>query len=187
MDLVFLNIAFKGYKKEEDVRFALSADEFLIEIRDRSVRPNKVHRLCNTLNKTIDLQLSEVQFFVDFICVKLYKLEKSESWAEFGYDISNFTVPPSGKFKSNFIQPPKVEEPEKKEEEEVKLLNGLKVGDKIEMPKFEPAPIDPYENMTEEEKLAAQEEEIRKTIESSQSNQASFLLLGSESSIFTIY
>jgi len=60
MDLVFLNIAFKGYKKDEDVRFALSADEFLIEIRDRMSGQNRIHRLCKTLNKTIDLEQSEV-------------------------------------------------------------------------------------------------------------------------------
>ena len=60
MDLVFLNIAFKGYKKEEDVRFALSSDELLLEIRERNGKQNRIHRLCNTLHKTVDLKNSEV-------------------------------------------------------------------------------------------------------------------------------
>lgn len=37
-DLVFLNIAAKGYKKDEDIRYAFSSDELLIEIRDRSTK-----------------------------------------------------------------------------------------------------------------------------------------------------
>lgn len=44
---MFLNINIKGYK-EEDVRYAFSADEILIEIRDRKVRKgvNRIMRLC---------------------------------------------------------------------------------------------------------------------------------------------
>ena len=35
-DLVFLNINAKGYKKDEDVRYALSSDELILEIRDKT-------------------------------------------------------------------------------------------------------------------------------------------------------
>jgi hypothetical protein len=69
MDLVFLNISFKGYKKDEDVRYALSADEFLIEIRDRSCKEHRIHRKCVTLEKRINVEESNVKFFIDNICV----------------------------------------------------------------------------------------------------------------------
>jgi len=49
-DMVFLNLPYKGYNKDEDIRYALSADELLLEIRDKSA-PNKIRRLCQTLNK----------------------------------------------------------------------------------------------------------------------------------------
>lgn len=35
-DLVFYNLPAKGYNKETDVRFALSSDEFIFELRDKS-------------------------------------------------------------------------------------------------------------------------------------------------------
>jgi len=114
-DLVFLNIPFKGYDKNKDVRFAFSQDEVLLEVRDKSTKANKIHRLCNTLFKSIDLKSSDIQLFVDFICIKLVKVEKSEQWDSFGYEISNFTVPTSAEFKSNFIQPPKAKEEKKVE------------------------------------------------------------------------
>ena len=46
-DLVFVNFNFKGYKKESDIRYALSDNEILLEVRD--VAKNKVHRVCKTL------------------------------------------------------------------------------------------------------------------------------------------
>jgi hypothetical protein len=42
---VFININIKGYK-EEDVRYAFSADEILIEIRDRALKGHRIFRLC---------------------------------------------------------------------------------------------------------------------------------------------
>jgi hypothetical protein len=33
-DHVFINIPFKGYNKEQDIRYALSTDELLIEVRE---------------------------------------------------------------------------------------------------------------------------------------------------------
>ena len=88
-DLVFLNIDAKGYKKDEDVRFALSSDELILEVRDRSTKKgvHQVKRLCQTLNKSIDVGRSEIQLLVGFIVVKLAKDDKSASWSEFGYDI----------------------------------------------------------------------------------------------------
>ena len=72
-------------------------------------------RLCQTLNKSIDVVKSEIQLLVDFIVVKLAKDEKSASWNEFGYDIQNFTIPLRGQMKSNYLksiapEPEKVEE-----------------------------------------------------------------------------
>ena len=87
------------------MRYALSSDEFLIEIRDKKQR-NKhvVSRLCQTLSKSIDVGRSEVQLLVDFIVVKLHKQESGEHWRELGYDIANFTVPQAAPMKSNFLQ-----------------------------------------------------------------------------------
>jgi hypothetical protein len=33
-DFVFINFPFKGFNQDKDVRYALSANEFLLEIRD---------------------------------------------------------------------------------------------------------------------------------------------------------
>lgn len=52
-ELIFLNFNFKGYKKDCDVRYALSENEVFLEVRD--VPKNKVHRLCKTLFKSIDV------------------------------------------------------------------------------------------------------------------------------------
>ena len=96
----------KGYKKEEDVRYALSENELLLEVRDRSVKngPGRVKRICQTLNKQIDVTQSEVQLLVDFICVKLKKQEGGTTWRSFGYDISQFTIPERTQMKSNFLK-----------------------------------------------------------------------------------
>lgn len=48
-ELIFLNFNFKGYKRESDVRYAISENEVILEVRD--VAKNKVHRLCKTLSK----------------------------------------------------------------------------------------------------------------------------------------
>ena len=61
-DFVFLNINLKGYNPDEDVRYALSSDELLLEIRDRSAPKgvSRVRRLCQTLTKQIDVPMSQV-------------------------------------------------------------------------------------------------------------------------------
>jgi len=116
MDLVFLNISFKGYKKDEDVRYALSADEFLIEVRDRSTKENRIHRKCVTLEKRVNVEQSQVKFLYDVICIQLMKQDKNESWNDFGFDISNFNKPQPGvDMKSNFITIEKPAEPEPEE------------------------------------------------------------------------
>jgi len=74
-DFIFLNLPLKGYKKDEDIRYALSENELHLEVRDRSA-PNKVRRLCQTLNKQIDVAQSEIMLLVDFVSVKLAKLER---------------------------------------------------------------------------------------------------------------
>ena len=92
-DFVFYNIPAKGYNKETDVRYALSADEFIIEIRDKTQRGKHViKRMCKTLTNSVDVGRSEVQLLVDFIVVKLCK-ETQTQWNDFGYDIANFTIP----------------------------------------------------------------------------------------------
>lgn len=57
-ELVFLNFNFKGYNKESDVRYAISENEIFLEVRD--VPKNKVHRICKTLYKQIDVKNSDV-------------------------------------------------------------------------------------------------------------------------------
>jgi hypothetical protein len=100
-----MNINFKGYRKEEDVRYAMSENEIVLEVRDRSAKgPGRVKRICQTLNKQIDVPLSEVQLLVDFIVVKLAKMERGVSWNSFGYDIKEFTIPDRGQMKSNFLK-----------------------------------------------------------------------------------
>ena len=75
------------------MRYALSADEFIIEIRDKTQRGKHViKRMCKTLTNSIDVGRSEVQLLVDFIVVKLCK-ETQTQWNDFGYDIANFTIP----------------------------------------------------------------------------------------------
>lgn len=90
---MFINFNFKGYQKDKDVRYALSENELLIEVKDKQ---NKVHRLCKTLFKEIDVPESSVELLVDFIAVKLKKLENAQNWREIGYDISDFTMPKKG-------------------------------------------------------------------------------------------
>jgi len=93
------------------------------------------------LHKQIDVAQSEVQLLVDFICVKLCKLERGVSWNQFGHDISEFTIPERTQMKSNFLKPKKQEvkeikeddkkdeekEEEEEEEEEVELTEEEKV------------------------------------------------------------
>lgn len=85
------------------MRYALSENELLLEIRDLTA-PNKIRRLCQTLNKQIDVALSEVMLLVDFISIKLAKLERGSSWSGLGFDIANFAVPERGQMKSNFLK-----------------------------------------------------------------------------------
>jgi hypothetical protein len=50
--------------------------------------------------------LSEVMLLVDFVSVKLCKLERGLSWNGLGYDIADFTIPERGQMKSNFLKVP---------------------------------------------------------------------------------
>jgi len=59
-----------------------------------------------------------VQLLTDFICVKLAKLDKSETWNQSGYDITNFTIPKIGDMHSNFLKLPTKEEPVEEEQDE---------------------------------------------------------------------
>lgn len=43
---------------------------------------------------------------VDFVSVKLCKLERGLSWNGLGYDIADFTIPERGQMKSNFLKVP---------------------------------------------------------------------------------
>ena len=99
-ELVIINLAMKGYSKATDVHYALSENELLIEIKDQN---QKVHRLCKTLNKEIDVNQSTIEMLVDFIAVKLKKADKEVAWDQLGYDIKDFSLPLRGQMKSNFI------------------------------------------------------------------------------------
>ena len=103
-----MNLPLKGYNRDEDVRYALSSDEFLLEVRDRTAPKgvSRVRRLCQTLTKQIDVPQSEVMLLVDFVSVKLCKLERGLTWSGFGYDIADFTIPERGQMKSNFLKVP---------------------------------------------------------------------------------
>ena len=101
-ELVFLTFNFKGYNKENDVRYALSENEILIEVRD--VAKNKVHRMCKTLCWPINSQESSVQLLVDYIIFKLKKEDKKKTWDSVGYDIQEFNIPETGYMRSNHLK-----------------------------------------------------------------------------------
>jgi hypothetical protein len=68
----------KGYNKLTDVRFALSDNEILIEVRDpKKENRNTVHRISKTLFNEINVDESSVELLVDFISVKLKKRDKA--------------------------------------------------------------------------------------------------------------
>jgi hypothetical protein len=113
----------KGYKKEEDVRYALSENELLLEVR----RVNQVARVCKTFNKEVDVDGSSVDLLVDYIAVKLKKQDMEVSWDQVGYDIASFTLPRRGQMKSNFLKytpPPIATKPEQVEQEENSMTEG---------------------------------------------------------------
>ena len=104
---MFINFNFKGYNKENDVRYALSENEVLIEVRD--VAKNKVHRMCKTLFKPIISKDSSIQLLVDYIIFKLKKDPsegKTGTWDDVGYDIQNFNIPDNraSYMRSNFLK-----------------------------------------------------------------------------------
>lgn len=142
-DMVFLNLPLKGYKKDEDVRYALSSDEICLEIRDRTAPKgqHRVRRLCQTLTKQVDVPLSEVMLLVDFISVKLAKLERGLTWSGLGYDIADFTIPERGQMKSNYLKAAKKPEPVEVPKETAKPAEEPKA--------VEPEPVP---ELTEEEK-----------------------------------
>lgn len=76
---------YKGYNKDQDVRYAVSENELLIEVRDKQ---NRVNKLCKTLYKEILIDQSSIELLVDFISIKLKKYENNLSWDQIGYDIS---------------------------------------------------------------------------------------------------
>jgi hypothetical protein len=107
-EFVIINFQMKGYNKSTDVRYALSENELLVEIKDSAAR---VHRVCKTLFREVDVSQSSIELLVDFVAVKLRKLDVSVSWDQAGYDITQFSLPKRGQVKSNFITytPPKPE------------------------------------------------------------------------------
>lgn len=93
-DYVFVNLPMKGYSKLVDVHYALSADELLIEVKEAATQ--KVHRLCKTLLREVNVELSSVELLIDFIAVKLRKDDKDSTWDQLGYDVKEFTLPRHG-------------------------------------------------------------------------------------------
>ena len=51
-EFVIINLQMKGYSKTTDVRYALSENELLVEIKDSASR---VHRICKTLYREVDV------------------------------------------------------------------------------------------------------------------------------------
>lgn len=195
-ELVFVNLNFKGYNKETDIRYALSENEILLEVRDET--KNKVHRICKTLFSPINSQESTVMLLVDFIVFKLKKDEQhKKSWDDLGYDIKDFHIPESSNsyMRSNFLRQKsaQVGEVDRKDEKAGdnkenednnaaeegvrKCTPGLKTekdyhGDgTVEIKKAEQEPAEPEVEMTEEEKMAQakklEEELIQKMIDRS--------------------
>ena len=101
---MFVNFQMKGYSKLMDVRYALSENELLVELKDSQT--SKVHRLCKTLNREIDVDQSNIELLIDYVAVKLKKSDKEISWDSLGYDIKEFTLPRRGQMKSNFLSYP---------------------------------------------------------------------------------
>ena len=110
---------------------------------------------------------------VDFVSVKLCKLEKGQSWSGLGYDIANFTVPERGQMKSNFLR----SAPVTKEEPVAEVIP--------EPQPVEAKPTEPIIELTDEEKEQARESEIEMMI-ARQSQQQTHLNLDC-AAIFTIY
>ena len=110
-----MNFPMKGYSKLMDIRYALSENELLVELKDPQT--SKVHRVCKTLNREINVDLSSVELLIDFVAVKLRKSDKEIIWDPLGYDIKDFTLPIRGQMKSNFLSYP-VQAPEDTKAEE---------------------------------------------------------------------
>ena len=143
------------------MRFALSSDEILLELRDMSA-PNRIRRLCQTLNKQCDVPESELMFLKDFISIKLAKMERGTSWTTLGYDIAGFTVPDRGQMKSNFLKT------QRKAEPEVVTPVASTPDLAAETETSTPVPTEPVVEeieLTEEEKEAKKEAEIEALIQ----------------------
>lgn len=163
------------------MRYALSSDEFLLELRDKSA-PNRIRRLCQTLNKQCDVPESELMFLKDFISIKLAKMERGTSWTTLGYDIAGFTVPERGQMKSNFLKTIKKAEPEV----EAPVVEQPEV---IETEASTPVPSEPAVEeieLTEEEKEAKKEAEIEALIQRQQITNQTYLNLDTDA-IYSIH
>jgi hypothetical protein len=199
-ELVFLNFNFKGYKKDCDVRYALSENEVFLEVRD--VPKNKVHRMCKTLFKQIDVQGSDVQLLVDYIIFKLKKTvvkggdpgDASARWDDVGYDIENFTVPePSmGTLKSNhYVQKadPSTQAAADQNKEN-SSSNVSKDKQSAEQAEKDQEEVVDESKMTEEERVEyhkkKEEEKIQQILDRARTATLS-ALLPLESDVFTIY
>ena len=82
---MFINFHMRGYNKLGDVHFGLSENELLIEIKEPSPSLTnhsgvKVHRLCKTLFREVDVDQSSIELLVDFVAVKLRKRDKDVTW-----------------------------------------------------------------------------------------------------------
>lgn len=193
-ELVFINFNFKGYKKDTDVRYAISENEVILEVRD--VPKNKVHRMCKTLFKPIDVKSSDVQLLVDYIIFKLKKAvvkggdpgDATATWDDVGYDIQGFSVPePSmGTLKSNHWK--------QKEEPSTASSESNKENASTNVPKDQavdqPKPAVDESKMTEEE-LAEyhrqkEEEQISQILDKART-AAQSALLPLASDVFAIY
>ena len=52
--------------------------------------------MCKTLLREVDVGQSTIELLVDFVAVKLKKLDTNLSWDSLGYDIREFSLPKRG-------------------------------------------------------------------------------------------
>ncbi|CDW74714.1 UNKNOWN [Stylonychia lemnae] len=187
-EFVFINLNFKGYNKLTDVRFALSENELVLEVKYPSALWTKdnqvfqINRLCYTLHKEIDVSQSSVELLVDFIAIKLKKLDKESSWSSLGYEIKDFTIPMRGQMKSNFL---KREVPQQENKSDQKD-NGVKADDNENKEnKQDASNMDQKDNNPQQSEDEKQAEQIHNEIKKS-ALQFNFMNLES-SVIYKIY
>jgi hypothetical protein len=90
-EYVIVTYKIKGYRKE-DVVSTLTNNEMLLEVLDLGAKC--IQRTCVTLYQPIVARESQVDMFVDYICIKLKKADAAKLWDSLGYQIAQLSAPP---------------------------------------------------------------------------------------------